>query len=219
MKRKLILDCLICFFFISVHTILQAEAQDADYKVGELLVKYKASSSSAAKTEFYRNNWNINTIKTFGEIGVQLMKLPADMSVEKALEIYRSDPDVEYAEPNYIYVPKSVPNDPNYGKLWGLHNTGLTEGTNDADIDAQEAWDITTGSSDVIVAVIDTGVFYTHPDLADNIWKNTDEIPDNGKDDDGNGYIDDVRGWNFCNNSNDPKDEDGHGTHCAGIIA
>ncbi|PKL61210.1 MAG: hypothetical protein CVV31_12595 [Methanomicrobiales archaeon HGW-Methanomicrobiales-2] len=116
-----------------------------------------------------------------------------------------------------------IPNDPEFGKLWGLHNTGQTingrTGTTDADIDAPEAWSITTGSRDVIVAVIDSGVMYTHPDLAANIWTNPGEVPDNGFDDDNNGYIDDVYGWDFYDADNDPGDFNGHGTHCAGTIA
>jgi subtilisin family serine protease len=100
-----------------------------------------------------------------------------------------------------------------------LHNDGQSGGTSDADIDAPEAWDISTGSSEVIVAVIDTGVDYNHVDLAANMWSNPGEIPGNGIDDDGNGYVDDVHGINAINNSGDPMDDHGHGTHCAGTIA
>ncbi|NLA25752.1 MAG: S8 family serine peptidase, partial [Bacteroidales bacterium] len=116
-----------------------------------------------------------------------------------------------------------IPDDPLFDELWGLHNTGQTiegkTGTVDADIDAPEAWSLTTGSRDVIIAVIDSGVMYTHPDLAANIWENPGEIPGNGIDDDGNGYIDDVYGWDFYDDDNDPDDLTGHGTHCAGTIA
>jgi subtilisin family serine protease len=116
------------------------------------------------------------------------------------------------------------PNDPDFSKQWALHNTGQSNpysgsGTPDADIDAPEGWDIEVGSSDVIIAIIDCGIDYTHPDLADNIWINEDEIPDNEIDDDSNGYIDDTMGWNFFDDNNDLLDQGGHGTLCAGTAA
>jgi hypothetical protein len=107
---------------------------------------------------------------------------------------------------------------PRFGELWGLENFAQTGGTNDADIDAAGAWDVNTGSGSLIVAVIDTGVDYTHPDLAANIWTNAGEIPGDGIDNDGNGYIDDVHGYDFFNRDGDPRDDHGHGTHVAGTI-
>jgi subtilisin family serine protease len=113
------------------------------------------------------------------------------------------------------------PNDPFFGQQWSLHNTGQTGGTTDADIDALEAWDVEAGSSDIVVAIVDSGIDFHHPDLVDNIWTNSGEVPDNGNDDDGNGYIDDVHGYDFHNEHNDslPEDTMGHGTSMAGIIA
>ncbi|MFW5750107.1 MAG: S8 family serine peptidase [Planctomycetota bacterium] len=92
-----------------------------------------------------------------------------------------------------------IPDDEHFDSLWGLHNTGQSGGTDDADIDAPEAWAQTTGSDSVLAAVIDTGIDYTHPDLAANIWTNPGKIPDNGIDDDDNGYVDDVHGYDFFN--------------------
>jgi len=194
---------------------------EADYVPGELLVKYKPQAR-AATSSFYKNNWNISTIRTFKSIGAQQVKLPQGMTVEQAMNIYRHDPDVEYADPNYIYHAALTPNDTSFTQLWGLHNTGqLVNGTNgspDADIDATEAWDILTGSDTVIIAVVDSGVKYDHEDLVGNIWSNTDEAIDGG-DTDSNGYVDDIRGWDFVDNDNDPMDYNDHGTHVAGTIA
>jgi hypothetical protein len=103
--------------------------------------------------------------------------------------------------------------------LWGLHNIGQLGGTPDADIDVPEAWQVTTGSGDVIVAVIDTGVDYDHEDLSDNMWRNDAELNGSpGVDDDGNGHIDDIYGIDAYSDDTDPMDEDNHGSHCAGTI-
>lgn len=128
---------------------------------------------------------------------------------------------VRAAEPDWIVHAIGTPDDPGFAQLWGMSNDG------DHDIDAPEAWDIHTGSSAVLVGVIDTGIDDAHPDLAANMWRNTGEYgPDgqgnpkqsNGIDDDGNGFIDDWRGWDFVNEDNDPSDDHYHGTHCAGTI-
>ncbi len=137
----------------------------------------------------------------------------------KELEKYSKNKNVEFLSLNYIVNISSIPNDPEFLKLWGMDNIGQTGGTPDADIDAPEAWDIQTGSGDVIVAVIDTGVDYNHPDLAANIWTNAGEIPGNGIDDDQNGFADDVHGIDTINDDSDPMDDHGHGTHVAGTIA
>lgn len=139
-------------------------------------------------------------------------------SVKEAIEILSKNPAVKIAEPNYLYRKALIPNDPSLGDLWGLNNTGQAGGTNDVDIDAPEAWDITTGDRDVVIGVIDTGVDYNHEDLADNAWVNPGEIAGNGVDDDGNGYIDDVYGIDAFNVDTDPMDDDSHGTHVAGTI-
>ncbi len=128
------------------------------------------------------------------------------------------DPDVAYYEPDAVLEVQVMPNDPSFGTLWGLHNTGQSGGTVDVDIDAPEAWDITTGSSDVVIAVIDSGVDYTHVDLVANMWTNPGETPGDGEDNDGNGYIDDVYGWDWAYDDDDPMDGDGHGTHVSGTI-
>ncbi|MGB9845748.1 MAG: S8 family peptidase [Methanothermobacter tenebrarum] len=147
------------------------------------------------------------------------LRVPESIGTEKAISILKNNPNVEYAEPNYIYkIMEMIPNDPYFPKLWSLKNTGQTGGKPGADIKATLAWDIFTGSPEVVVAVIDTGIDYNHEDLAQNIWINTNEIPNNNIDDDGNGYVDDYRGWNFVNNNKNPMDDNSHGTHVSGII-
>ncbi len=159
--------------------------------------------------------------KTSAKSGLYLLAAPkAELdTLPGLLASLTNEPLVRFAEPdNIVSAIATVPNDPSFGQLWGLNNTGQSGGTPDADIDAPEAWDSTVGSTGVVVGVIDTGVDYTHPDLAANIWSNPLEVV-NGLDDDGNGLVDDVRGWDFKAEDNDPMDENGHGTHCSGTIA
>lgn len=154
-------------------------------------------------------------------MGAQVLRI-SGMTVEDAVAHFAADPFVEYAEPDYIVTidqtDQKIPNDPRLGELYGLDNSGQTGGTPDADIDAPEAWTIQTGG-DVLIGVIDTGVDYRHEDLAANMWTNPGEIPGNGVDDDNNGFVDDVHGWDFVNGDNDPMDDNKHGTHVAGTIA
>jgi subtilisin family serine protease len=198
--------------------------QPAGYVPGEVLVKFRAENREAAM-QGYRQRRNIQALRRFRSIGVDHLRLPESMTVAQALEIFQPDPDVIYVEPNYYHYAAAEPDDPGFNLLWGLHNTGQivdgVAGTADADIDAPEAWDVTTGSDDVVVAVIDSGLDFSHPDLAGNVWANPGEVPGNGLDDDGNGYVDDVRGWDFLNDDNAPapNDASAHGTHVAGTIA
>lgn len=153
------------------------------------------------------------------------MKMPgcylvsiADESVDalpRLLAMLNKNKDIiQYAEPDYIvHSQQTLPNDPQFGSLWGLRNASRPG----SDISAPQTWDLISGDTQVVVAVIDTGIDYRHPDLAGNIWSNTAESV-NGLDDDGNGYIDDVRGWNFAGDTNNVLDGHGHGTHVAGTI-
>jgi subtilisin family serine protease len=176
---------------------------------GEVLVKYR-ESTAAQQALHYRSMWRMNHVRTLKRSGIRKVRLPEEMTVAQAVALYRSDPDVVFAEPNYCYRLQAVPNDSMMNQLWGLIN-----------MDADLAWDLETGSSDIVVAVVDSGIDPSHPDLAANIWTNLGEIADNGVDDDNNGYVDDVNGWDFAdddNHPNDPTDNYGHGTHVAGII-
>jgi hypothetical protein len=146
---------------------------------------------------------------------------------------YKADPSVEYAEPDYVGHAHLIPNDPWFGRQWGLYNTGFNPpdhpGTYDADIDVTEAWDFWWGASGVVLAFLDTGIDSDHPDLSSVIWRVGQECwyPHNGVDDDGNGYVDDCGGFDFVNgyqsggvwynDANGPEDDNGHGTVSAGI--
>lgn len=159
--------------------------------------------------------------------GLAVVKLPQGTDVLDAFIHFNTAANVVYAEPNYKYRIFRVPNDPNFPQMWALDNTGQTGGTANADIDAPEAWDIQTGNRNLIVAVTDTGIDYAHPDLAANMWVNTQEQRGKpGVDDDGNGYVDDIYGYDFAgakakvlgDGDGDPCDVFFHGTHAAGII-
>jgi subtilisin family serine protease len=159
--------------------------------------------------------------RRLGRTGQYLVELPSTLPYDKLLNAARKLPGFRYLEPNRMLTGGSIPNDEKFEQTWGLHNTGQAYygfSKPDADIDAPEAWDITTGSGDVVVGVIDTGVDYTHPDLAANMWHNPGEVPGDGIDNDNNGYVDDVYGIDACNHDSDPMDDQGHGTHCSGTI-
>jgi subtilisin family serine protease len=215
----------------------------AAYVPNELLVKFKPATAETAVIQAidavqgaiiaHRGEvvsaglWaeNKSDYRSFlGDPDLFHVKVPPTLGTEKAIVELMSNANVEYAEKNYIYYADTIPNDPHFSLQWGLHNTGQSGGTADADIDAPEAWDIFTGSSDITIAIIDSGIDYAHPDLQPNIWTNPGETgggkETDGIDNDGNGKIDDWRGWDYINIDNDPMDDSDpvyHGTHVAGI--
>ena len=186
------------------------------YVPGELIVKPRKSVQRAQLSDVEAAL--LPTVsRRLPSIGAEVWSIRG-MTVAEALRRYQNDPRFDYVEPNYIIqLDQTFPSDPLFPDMWALHNIGQTGGNPDADIDAPEGWDVETGDS-VLVGVIDSGIDWTHLDLATNIFINHCEIPNNGLDDDGNGFIDDVRGWDFRNNDNDPMDGAGHGTHVAGIV-
>ena len=191
-----------------------------EFSSNKILVKPRRGVGIGALSNEHATN-GVEVEMTFPQIGnLQILRLPNGLTVDEALNRYSRNPNVEYAERDYIYrttQQQVFPNDYT-SLLWGLHNTGQNSGVADADIDAPEAWNLRTDASEIIVGVIDTGIDYNHPDLAANMWVNTGEIPGNGIDDDRNGYIDDVYGMNGINNSGNPWDDQYHGTHVAGTI-
>jgi subtilisin family serine protease len=163
---------------------------------------------------------DVKAVRQLGENGLVLVQAPTSLAPAKLRTALSRVPGLRGLEPDMaVWSAGTLSNDPNLGSLWGLHNTGQTGGTADADIDAPEAWSLTRGNGSVVIGVVDSGVDYNHPDLAANMWRNPGEIAGDGIDNDGNGYVDDVHGWDFFNNDNNPMDDNGHGTHVAGTIA
>jgi subtilisin family serine protease len=199
---------------------------------GEVIVKLRDNAGQILDEQIPEQILSVRTgrVETLSRAergATSLIHLDSNVSVEEAVRKANEDPRVEFAEPNYIYGPADrdrVPDDRQFVSLWGLHNTGnnsLSVGIAGIDIGATQAWSITTGSDDIVAAIIDTGVDLSHPDLAPNAWRNPGEIAGNNIDDDGNGYVDDVNGWNFIANSNRTSDDfsvDRHGTHVAGTL-
>ena len=213
------LTVFLIFLLLTAGTAIAKVVPGYDYVPGEVIVKFNDNVTSLDKGSVLAQVGG-RKVRDFN--GIKAEHWQVSVSVVEAVADLESDPRVAYAQPNYTLQLLGIPNDTRFGDLWGMNNTGQTvsgdPGTADADIDAVEAWDVYTGSTDVLVAVIDTGVDYNHPDLVDNAWTNPGEIAGNGIDDDGNGYVDDMHGYDFANNDADPMDDNGHGTHCSGTI-
>lgn len=206
-----------------------AEDKNGRIVMNEMVIRFNRELSEEEINKFLIDS-NISIKKYIAALNYHILSLPEGMTYYDALAYFKSKKMLYQAEPNYIIPIKAIPDDPSFPLQWGLNNS-VGPSVNGADIDAPEAWDFSDGGRGVVIAVIDTGVDYTHEDLADNIWQNPYEIPSNNIDDDGNGYIDDVMGWDFVDRlsgnpdedyegqDNDPLDRHGHGTHVAGIIA
>jgi len=186
------------------------------YLDGELLVRFK-ETVPAEKIAALHASFGSEVLSRVPALRIERVKIKAGLDEENALALYRASDLVDIAGRHTLRYPNVTPNDPFFGSQWGLGASRAPEG-----------WAFTTGGAEVVVAVIDTGVRYLHPDLAANIWTNPGEIAGNGLDDDGNGFVDDIRGWDFAGSSAanpsdadaDPLDgdSDSHGTHVAGIL-
>jgi subtilisin family serine protease len=229
------------------NNVINMNNKNFEFVPGEFIVKFKESPISCVPIDILNDKYNVISMeKMFTNVdntpldNMYILKLSKIADIISIVNEYSSLPNVEYAEPNYIikYILNPIkpykgdldigglnyniiPDDPYFIDQWLFQNNGQYDGTPGADIDALQAWDIEKGGSEVIIAIIDAGVDYNHPDLIDNIWVNEGEIPDNDIDDDNNGYIDDYYGYDTPTRDDDDTVLDlvGHGTFCAGIAS
>ena len=181
-------------------------SEEAAFVPGELLVRFAGSTTTAARSDVLAE-LDATVVERLPFSGLVRVRLTPGTSVDAAAAAFERRAGVRYAQPNHRYRIDLSPNDPKFvdSTLWGLNR-----------IDAPTAWNETQGSDSVIVGVVNTGVDYNHSDLQENVWTNDD--PPGGGDNDGNGKIDDLHGWDFANGDNNPSDDEGHGTHVAGTI-
>jgi parallel beta-helix repeat protein len=201
-------------------TLIKQSAMVGDH----IMVKVRPETSAAQIDEVARKHGG-QVLRKMSAPNLYLVEFPGAGidAVPKGIQaLVQESNAVVNAEPNFIgQALDTLPTDAMFSGQWALQNTGQNGGTAGADIHAPGAWDISRGNTNVLVAVLDTGIDYNHPDLAANIWINPGEagiLSTNALDDDGNGYTNDFRGWNFVSTTNNAMDGNGHGTHCAGII-
>jgi len=240
-KLKKLLAAIIVISFmvtnvLSLNGIAPAYAQQNQIENGaqerekkEILVKFKHEEKKTIVKNDVKDKLQLtrlNVKKDLKSRNTELLEISEKDDINLVIQELRNNPDVLYAQPNYQLFTTEIVEDPCFDQQWGLHNSGQyfggQAGTPGIDIKAFNAWDITKGADNIVVGVLDTGVDVNHPDLYENIRINPGEIAGNGTDDDNNGYVDDVYGYDFANNNNsvfDSAASDTHGTHVSGIIA
>lgn len=241
-----IFSAFVVTFAIGQEPASSPSSRKAAFSKDRVIVKLKPGKSPLSLRGL-QEEIGTKTVRRFPLVPqLQVDVITRGQSVEEIIQKYQKNPAVEYAEPDYVVhalEESETPNDSQFNKLWGLHNAGRSGCTDHADIHALEAWKTRREAQAVIVAVIDSGVRYTHEDLKDNMWRNRDESDagkeNNGQDDDGDGLIDDVYGMDAMvhhlapdgtdtgeiprtpqekTRAGNPMDDNGHGTHCAGTI-
>lgn len=198
------------------HVPISPSTSRSRHSYGEVLAKFREDVSPAGVKAILTRH-DLTIVRELPQIGVVELAVASDR-MDDLLQALRHDPSVDYAEPSFVAHGLGAPNDPRWPEQWNLVLVG-----------AKAAWEITTGSADVTIAFLDTGLTLDHPDLEAKLWTNEGETPDNGVDDDHNGKADDVHGWHFyttvqggqlvSREDNDVGDDNGHGTHVAGIAA
>lgn len=212
---------------------LREVEKKSKYQNRRLLVRYK-NDVTTKKRDLAHFSVGAYVVQEFDTPkNLDVVEVAKGISLDDAQEFYREDPNVLYVEPDYevhayMQPPPSEPTppdnptepliDPRFSEQWALNNLGQTGGLADADINAPEMWEHITGDKNIVIAVIDTGINYNHPDLVNNVWTNPGEIAGNNIDDDGNGVVDDIHGFNAISENGDPMDDHGHGSHCAGVV-
>ncbi|MFC1585509.1 S8 family peptidase [Fibrobacterota bacterium] len=179
----------------------------------DFIITLKRSFRDSGSFEKLRKDYLLTPKYEKALHGMMPVRVPLGLGHSTARQLLESDRRIAHVEPDYLVHAQEMPNDPLFDKQWSLYNPANDR----TDVNAVEAWKIHNGDGGIVIAILDTGIDYYHPDLADNLWENPGEAPSNGRDDDGNGFIDDVRGWDFSGNTNDPMDRHFHGTMMAGV--